>query len=246
MRTVLITGATAGFGEAIAKDLLKDHRVIVNGRRKERLKEKFGNVSNAYILPFDVRSEKEVNQAADSLPENWKKIDVLINNAGLALGRSFLDSGMTEDWDQMIDTNVKGLLYVTKAFLPALKKSERGHIINIGSIAGKEVYPGGNVYCASKHAVDALSKAMRMELLSMAIKVSQIRPGLAETEFSEVRYKGNREMAKNVYKGYQALMAGDIARATRFILEQPPHSCINDLEITPTAQANAYLIEKNS
>lgn len=245
MKTVLVTGATAGFGEAIANDLLKDHRVIVTGRRRQRLEEKFGSSASAFLLPFDVRDKSQVEKAYHTLPEKWKNIDILINNAGLAIGRSFIDSGLREDWDQMIDTNVKGLLYVTKTFIPAIKKSECGHIINIGSIAGKEVYPGGNVYCASKHAVDALSKAMRMELLSQKIKVTQIRPGLAETEFSEVRYKGDREKAKKVYEGYQALLAEDIAHATRFALEQPPHVCINDLEITPTAQANAYLIEKN-
>jgi 3-hydroxy acid dehydrogenase/malonic semialdehyde reductase len=180
-----------------------------------------------------------------NLPGDWKNVDVLVNNAGLALGKSNLEGGLTEDWDQMMDTNVKGLLYVTKAATPLLKKSKNAHIINIGSIAGTEVYPSGNVYCASKYAVNALSKAMRIELLPYAIRVSQIRPGLADTEFSIVRYKGDKEKASQVYKGFDALQAEDIARAALFILESPRHVCINDLEITPTAQANAYLLEKN-
>ncbi len=249
MRTALVTGATAGFGKAIAESLAKaGYRLIITGRRAERLdqlSEELSPLTKVLTLPFDVRNETEVNAAFEKLSDDWKNIDVLINNAGLALGKAHLEGGLTEDWDQMMDTNVKGLLYVTKAALPLLKRSKNAHIINIGSIAGTEVYPGGNAYCASKHAVNALSKAMRIELLPHAIRVSQIRPGLADTEFSVVRYKGDKAKADDVYKGFDALQAEDIARAALFILESPRHVCINDLEITPTAQANAYLLEKN-
>lgn len=249
MRTALITGATAGFGKAIAESLAKEgYRLILTGRRADRLdglQKELSALTKVFVMPFDVRNEGEVNDAFEALPHEWKNIDILINNAGLAMGKAHLEGGLTEDWDQMLDTNVKGLLYVTKAVLPLLKRSKNAHIINIGSIAGTEVYPGGNVYCASKHAVNALSKAMRMELLPQGIRVSQIRPGLADTEFSVVRYKGDEEKAKQVYNGFEALKAEDIARAALFILESPRHVCINDLEITPTAQANAYLLEKN-
>jgi NADP-dependent 3-hydroxy acid dehydrogenase YdfG len=249
MRTALVTGATAGFGKAIAESLAKaGYRLVITGRRAERLDQLSAALSpltKVLTMPFDVRYESEVNAAFNNLPDDWKNIDVLINNAGLALGKAHLEGGLTADWDQMMDTNVKGLLYVTKAALPLLKNSKNGHIVNVGSIAGTEVYPGGNAYCASKHAVNALSKAMRIELLPHAIRVSQIRPGLADTEFSIVRYKGDKEKADEVYKGYEALQAEDIARAALFILESPRHVCINDLEITPTAQANAYLLEKN-
>ncbi|HKK38566.1 MAG TPA: SDR family NAD(P)-dependent oxidoreductase [Cryomorphaceae bacterium] len=249
MRTALITGATAGFGKAIAESLAKEgYRLILTGRRADRLdglQKELSALTEVFVMPFDVRNEGEVNDAFEALPHEWKNIDILINNAGLAMGKAHLEGGLTEDWDQMLDTNVKGLLYVTKAVLPLLKRSKNAHIINIGSIAGTEVYPGGNVYCASKHAVNALSKAMRMELLPQGIRVSQIRPGLADTEFSVVRYKGDEEKAKQVYNGFEALKAEDIARAALFILESPSHVCINDLEITPTAQANAYLLEKN-
>jgi NADP-dependent 3-hydroxy acid dehydrogenase YdfG len=213
--------------------------------RLESLREELRSLTEVHIMPFDVRNKAEVITAFANLPGDWKNVDVLVNNAGLALGKSNLEGGLTEDWDQMMDTNVKGLLYVTKAATPLLKKSKNAHIINIGSIAGTEVYPSGNVYCASKYAVNALSKAMRIELLPYAIRVSQIRPGLADTEFSIVRYKGDKEKASQVYKGFDALQAEDIARAALFILESPRHVCINDLEITPTAQANAYLLEKN-
>lgn len=250
MRTALITGATSGFGRAIAKTLAKaGYRLILNGRRKERLeslKSELTSTTEVFTSSFDVRYKAAVDSAIARLPEEWRIIDILINNAGLALGKSYLEGGDTEDWDQMMDTNVKGLLYVTKAVTPLLKKSGQAHIINIGSIAGTEVYPGGNVYCASKHAVNALSKAMRMELLEYGIRVSQVRPGLAETEFSVVRYKGDEEKAKKVYHGFEALVSEDIARVALFILESPQHVCINDLEITPTAQANAYLLEKNN
>ena len=250
MKTALITGASAGFGKAIATSFArKGYRLIITGRRKNRLEDlkpeltKIG-ASAVHILSFDIQSKTEVFEAIESLSEEWKTIDILVNNAGLASGRSTLVSGEIDDWERMINTNVKGLLYITKAVFPHLRDSKNAHIVNIGSIAGTEVYPGGNVYCASKHAVNALSKAMRIELLADGIRVSQIRPGLAETEFSVVRYKGDEAKAAEVYAGYEPLLAEDIARAVDFVVDSPRHVCINDLEITPTAQANAYLIEK--
>lgn len=250
MKTALITGASAGFGEAIATTFArKGYRLIITGRRKERLEAlktellKLGATA-VLVLSFDIQDKDEANKAVDSLSGEWKNIDILINNAGLAVGKSTLENGEIDDWERMINTNVKGLLYITRALISTLKKSESAHIVNIGSIAGTEVYIGGNVYCASKHAVNALSKAMRIELLPHRIRVSQIRPGLAETEFSVVRYKGDASKAAEVYKGFEPLLANDIARAVEFVVDQPNHVCINDLEITPTAQANAYLLEK--
>ncbi len=254
-KTLLITGATAGFGEAMARLFAeKGHRLILTGRRAERLEALHAELSAktaVLTLCFDVRDRAAVEQAIDSLStrtpsssENWQAIDVLINNAGLALGKSTLPNGDPDDWDTMLDTNVKGLLYVTRAALPYLRKTQHPHIVNIGSIAGTEVYPGGNAYCASKHAVNALSKALRQELLPEGIRVSQIRPGLAETEFSLVRYKGDAAKATQVYQGFDALSAKDVAHAVDYVIHTPAHVCINDLEITPTAQANAYLLEK--
>ncbi len=246
----MITGATSGFGKAIAESYSSlGYRTIITGRRSERLlelAEKLGvKEKKCYPLSFDVRNRSEVEQVISSLPEEWKNIDILVNNAGLALGKETIENGDPENWDGMLDTNVKGLLYVTRMVIPLLKESRQGHIVNIGSIAGTEVYIGGNVYCASKHAVNAISKALRMELLPYAIRVSQIRPGLADTEFSLVRYKGDEEKAAMTYQGYEALMAEDIARATTFITESPQHVCINDLEITPTAQASAHHLHKD-
>lgn len=250
MKTALITGASAGFGEAIATTFArKGFLLIITGRRKEKLeslklKLMDSGAKDVLVLSFDIQDKEAVNKAINSLSGEWKNIDILINNAGLAVGKSTVESGEIDDWERMIDTNIKGLLYMTRALVATLKKSDSGHIVNIGSIAGTEVYPGGNVYCASKHAVNALSKAMRIELLPYAIRVSQIRPGLAETEFSVVRYKGDETKAADVYKGFEPLLAEDIARAVEFVIDSPKHVCINDLEITPTAQANAYLIEK--
>ncbi len=251
-KTALVTGATSGFGLAIAYKLAAAHyRLIITGRRSERLSEVAGELKKIYsaeVLPltFDVRDRKEVENSVASLPEAWKKINLLVNNAGLALGKATLPNGDPEDWDSMIDTNVKGLLYVTRAVLPLLRNADRAaHIVNIGSIAGTEVYPGGNVYCASKHAVDAISKALRQELLPEGIRVSQIRPGLAETEFSLVRFKGDAAKASDVYKGYEALAANDVADLLMYIVKAPAHVCINDVEITPTAQANAGMLHKN-
>lgn len=249
-KTVLITGATAGFGEACARTFAKENwRIIITGRRDDRLRKLQNELeaehqSEIQCLNFDVRNEQEVNEAIETLPPEWKNIDVLINNAGLAVGKGAFDEGLSDDWNRMIDTNVKGLMYVTKALLPYLKKSSAAHIVNIGSIAGKEVYPGGNVYCASKHAVDALTKAMRIDLLPYGIKVSQIAPGAAETEFSLVRFKGDEEKAKAVYQGFDALQAEDIAETVWFVVSRPDHVCLNDIIIMPKAQANSSTLLK--
>lgn len=249
-KIVFITGATAGFGEACAEKFAQSgYDLIINGRRNERLtalqsrlEKQYG--VNVFPLRFDVRRQEEVIAAIGQLPEDWKKIDLLINNAGLALGLSAIEEGNTEDWDTMIDTNVKGLLYVSRQVLPLMKARKSGHVINIGSTAAKDVYPKGNIYCATKHAVDALSKAMRIDLLPYNIKVTAIHPGAAETEFSLVRFKGDEDKAKNVYEGYEPLHAQDIAEAAFFCATRPPHVCINDLVITPTRQANAHYFYK--
>jgi len=247
-KKALVTGATSGFGKAIAKNLAKsNYDLIVCGRRTPRLENLSNELKSQYgiecqILSFDVRDKWAVKEAASELGN--EQIDVLINNAGLAVGLSTIDKGEIEDWDRMLDTNVKGLLYVSRYFLPLLRKG--GHVINIGSIAGKEVYPGGNVYCASKHAVDAISKAMRIELLERDIRVSQICPGMAETEFSLVRFKGDEAKAINIYNGIDALMAVDIAETVDFVLSRPKHVCINDLIIMPSAQATAVITKRRS
>jgi len=250
-RIVFITGATSGFGEACAQVFAKNgYSLILNGRRTERLqvlqqklKAAFGTES--LLLPFDVQDLSAVNEAVNSLPEAWQSIDILINNAGLALGRDLFQDASIEDWNTMIDTNVKGLLYVSKAVLPFMIRRKSGQIINIGSIAGKEVYERGNVYCASKHAVDAISKSMRIDLLPHHIKVTAIHPGAAETEFSVVRFKGNEETAKSVYAGYQPLLAEDVANAAFYTATLPPHVCINDLVITCTQQASSHYFNKD-
>lgn len=244
-KIVFITGATAGFGRACAyKFAGGGFDLILNGRREERLYELEKELENKYniacmVLPFDVREQEQVFQAVQSLSPDWQKIDILINNAGLALGRDLFDEASLDDWNAMIDTNLKGLLYVTKAVLPFMTPQKRGHIINIGSIAAKEVYERGNAYCASKHAVDAISKAMRIDLLRHHIKVTAIHPGAAETEFSLVRFKGNADAARKVYEGYQPLAATDVADAVYYTATLPPHVCVNDLVITCTQQANS-------
>lgn len=250
-KTVLITGATSGFGKAIATEFAANGRdLIITGRRDERLQDLAKSLAFTYgveviTLCFDVRSEKEVNDAIASIAEDYgHTIEILVNNAGLALGRGPIDTGLTEDWDQMIDTNVKGLLYMTKAIIPFMKANKKGHIVNISSIAGKEVYPGGNVYCASKHAVDALSKAMRMDLVDYGIKVTNIAPGAAETEFSLVRFKGDESIAKNVYNGFDPLIAQDIAELVYFVCTRKGHVSIQDLTVTPSAQASATIFKK--
>lgn len=247
---VFITGATSGFGKACAQLFAQNgYNLIITGRRKEKLDELKLELQNSeneiYTLCFDVRNELNVNTEIDLLPEHIKtSISILINNAGLAVGRSSIEEGITEDWDRMIDTNVKGLLYISRKIIPFLKANKTGHVFNIASIAGKEVYPGGNVYCASKHAVDALSRAMRIDLVNYNIKVTNIAPGAAETEFSIVRFKGNEELAKSVYKGYDPLVAQDIAETIYFVATRPQHVTINDLTIMPTAQASATVFKK--
>jgi 3-hydroxy acid dehydrogenase / malonic semialdehyde reductase len=248
----LITGATAGFGEACAYKFAENgYNLILNGRRIERLnslKDKLQKLFkvNIYLLPFDVRNKEQVLSSLEKLPQEWRSIDVLVNNAGLALGRDLIHEGNTEDWDTMLDTNVKGLLYVTRGVVPWMIENKKGHIINLGSIAGKEVYERGNVYCASKFAVDALTKSMRVDLLEHQIKVTSINPGAAETEFSLVRFKGNEEASKKIYEGYTPLTAKDVADVVYFVTTLPPHVCVNELSITSTQQASAVYFNKNS
>ena len=246
----LITGASSGFGLATARKLAeKGYNLILSGRRAERLQELEAELHNMFgtkcrLLVLDIRDKKTVFEQVQSLENHWQSIDLLINNAGLALGRDFFDEADMDDWETMIDTNLKGVIYMTRAVLPYMIAHKKGHIINMGSIAGKEIYEKGNVYCASKHALDALSRSMRVDLLRHGIKVTAIHPGAADTEFSIVRFKGDAEKADAVYKGFQPLGAEDIAETIWFCASQPAHVCINDLEITCTAQANAYLFHK--
>lgn len=248
-KLALITGATSGIGKATAELLAENgFRLILCGRRKERLEalqSKLSKLTEVITLQFDVSKRKEVFDAINSLEGSFKNIDVLINNAGNAHGLSTIQDGDLDDWDAMIDGNVKGLLYVSKAILPTMTKRNKGFIVNIGSIAGKEVYPNGNVYCASKYAVNALNKAMRMDLNEFSIRVSAIHPGLVATEFSEVRFKGNREKAASVYKGFEPLKATDIADIIHFVVTRPYHVNIEDLVVYPTAQASATLLNKS-
>ena len=247
-RIALITGATSGIGEATAKLLATENfDLILCGRRADRLaKLKAELTANTKVttLSFDVRSEKDVIECIASLPDSWKAIDVLINNAGNAHGLSPIQSGDTRDWDAMIDINVKGLLYVSKAVIPFMTARSSGHIINIGSIAGKEVYPNGNVYCASKFAVDALTKGMRFDLNSFGIKVTSINPGLVETEFAQVRFKGDQERAAATYKGMDPLKGNDIADIIRYVLSAPPHVVLADITVFPTAQASSTVVKR--
>ncbi len=249
-KITLITGTTAGIGQACAyKFAEQKHDLIITGRRKQRLIQLANDLKKKYgvqvmTLAFDIRNKIEVDAAVAKIPSDWK-VEILINNAGLAAGLSPIQDGSVDDWEQMIDTNIKGLLYITKAIVPKMIESRKGHIINIGSIAGKEVYPKGNVYCASKHAVDALTKGMRIDLLPHGIKVSQVAPGLVETEFSLVRFKWDKEVAEKVYQGYQPLKGQDIADAAYYIASLPTHVNINDLIIMPTAQANATTVLKD-
>lgn len=249
-KIVLITGATSGIGLACAEIFAKNgYDLIVTGRRNDRLMEITGNFPAKYkievlALNFDVRNKQETEKALESLPEKWKQIDILINNAGLASGLNPIQDGNTEDWDAMIDTNLKGLLYVSNCIIPLMIARNKGHIINIGSIAGKEAYLKGNVYCATKAAVDSLTRSMRIDLLAHNIKVTQIAPGAAETEFSLVRFKGDKDAAKKVYDGYQPLSGNDIANIIFFAATLPPHVNINDMTITPTAQANTVHFDR--
>jgi 3-hydroxy acid dehydrogenase/malonic semialdehyde reductase len=264
-KIVLITGATSGFGEACARKFAAagNYNIIITGRRKERLDalkkelesgtadgpagsgKRQGSAEPARVLSlaFDVQDKEAVFSTIGQLPEAWKKIDILINNAGLALGRDYFDEASLDDWETMIDTNVKGLLYVSKAVVPYLI-GQKGHIINLGSVAGKEVYEKGNVYCASKFAVDAISKSMRIDLLRHGIKVTAIHPGAADTEFSSVRFKGDEKKAQQIYEGYKPLSAEDVADAIYYCATLPPHVCINEINITCTAQADAIYFYK--
>jgi len=248
---VLITGATSGIGKACAMQFAENgYSLILTGRRQDRLEKLQKELVDQYkvaveICTFDVREAIETEQSIESLPSTVKEnIQILINNAGLAVGRGSIEDGLLDDWNRMIDTNIKGVLHVTRAVVPYLKANKSGHIINLGSIAGKEVYPGGNVYCATKHAVDALSKAMRIDLLPFSIKVTNIAPGAVETEFSIVRFKGDESIAKSVYEGFTPLQAEDIADSIYFVASRPKHVNINDLVIMPTAQASSQNLFK--
>jgi hypothetical protein len=249
IKTAFITGATSGIGKATAEIFAQNNiRLILCGRRKDRLdhlQKELSKTTEVTTLQFDVSKREEVSNAIKSLPENFKKIDILINNAGNAHGLSSIQDGDLDDWDAMLDINVKGLLYVSKAIIPKMIQNNSGFIINIGSTAGKEVYPNGNVYCASKFAVNALNKSMRLDLNEYNIRVSAIHPGLVETEFSEVRFKGDTERAKTVYKDFKALQAEDIADIIHFVITRPYHVNIEDLVVYPTAQASATVLNKN-
>ncbi|MFA6950179.1 MAG: SDR family oxidoreductase [Lentimicrobiaceae bacterium] len=249
-KTILITGATSGIGRSCANRFAAEGcKVIMTGRRKDRLESIASDLMNRFharvhILAFDVTNRAQVTHALEELPDEFRRIDVLINNAGLALGLNPIDKGNSDQWETMIDTNIKGLLFVTHAVIPLMLENGSGHIINIGSIAGREAYLNGNVYCATKAAVDSLTKAMRIDLLTKNIKVSQVAPGAAETEFSMVRFSGNEDAARNVYKGYEPLHPDDIADLIHYMVALPPHVNINDVLIMPAAQAAAGIFNK--
>jgi 3-hydroxy acid dehydrogenase/malonic semialdehyde reductase len=251
-KIVFITGATAGFGKASAEKFASEgYDLIVNGRREERLHELKTQLESHYniavcTLPFDVRNREDVFAAIQNIPADWQGIDILINNAGLALGRDYFDEANLDDWDTMINTNVNGVLYVTKAVLPFMIKNKKGHIINLGSVAGNEVYEKGNAYCATKFAVDALSQSMRIDLLRHGIKVTNIQPGAAETEFGIVRFKGDEATAKKVYDGLEPLAAKDVADIIFYTTTLPPHVCINDVVVTCLQQANTIYFHRKS
>ena len=251
-KIALITGATSGIGRAVA-DIFAENKynLIVTGRRSERLQELKAALERQHgisvlALCFDVRNNDEVVRNIESLPVEWRNIDVLVNNAGLAVGLNHIQDGVLDDWERMIDTNVKGLLYVTRAVSPLMIARNSGHIVNICSIAGKEVYENGNVYCATKHAVDALSKAMRIDMLGHNIKVTNICPGAVETEFSIVRFKGDTQRAAGTYRGIEPLTGRDIAECIYFAVSLPQHVCINDMMIMPTAQADSRTFNRKA
>ena len=251
-KTALITGATSGIGRAVA-DIFAENKynLIVTGRRSERLQELKAALEQQYgisvlALCFDVRDNDEVVRNIASLPVEWRNIDVLVNNAGLAVGLNHIQDGVLDDWERMIDTNIKGLLYVTRAVSPLMIARNSGHIVNICSVAGKEVYENGNVYCATKHAVDALSKAMRIDMLRHNIKVTNICPGAVETEFSIVRFKGDTQRAAGTYRGIEPLTGRDIAECIYFAVSLPQHVCINDMMIMPTAQADSRTFNRKA
>jgi NADP-dependent 3-hydroxy acid dehydrogenase YdfG len=247
-KIALITGATSGIGEACAHLFAREqYNLILTGRRLDRLESLAKKLNEKYnvevaVSSFDVRNREDVVSNLEALPAHWKHVNVLVNNAGLSQGLDPIQNGSFDDWDTMIDTNVKGLLYVSKVVSNWMITNRHGHIINIGSIAGKEVYANGNVYCATKHAVDALNKGMRIDLLPYGIKVTGVHPGAVETEFSEVRFKGDKERAKKVYDGFEPLVAEDIAETIWFAVSRPAHVNINDILVMPTAQANAGTI----
>jgi NADP-dependent 3-hydroxy acid dehydrogenase YdfG len=251
-KIILITGATSGFGKAIAeKYAAQNYNLIICGRRIERLNKLKQDLEEKYsikvlISSFDIQNKEAVKAAVEAIPTEWKSIDILINNAGLAAGLSEIQNGNFDDWDTMIDTNLKGVLYITRLISPLMMERKQGHIFNIGSIAGKYVYPKGNVYCATKHAVNALNEAMRIDLLPYNIKVTAIHPGAAETEFSLVRFKGDEKKAKSIYDGFTPLNAENIADIVWFCSNQPAHVCINDLVVTPITQANSHHSKKNN
>ncbi|MDR9401108.1 MAG: SDR family NAD(P)-dependent oxidoreductase [Psychroflexus sp.] len=246
--TVLITGATSGIGKAAAYKLAQHYNLILCGRRKDRLenlKASLAQTTDVHLLNFDIRDRKACHQAVSQLPEAFAKIDVLINNAGNAHGLSLMQDADIDDWDQMIDINVKGLLYISQPIMKQMEQNDHGHIINIGSIAGQDVYPKGNVYCATKHAVIALTKSMRYDLHDTNVKVGVINPGLVETEFSEVRFKGDKERASQTYQGYKALEAKDIANSIFYMLQQPEHVNISEMTVLPSAQSGRGLLRKS-
>jgi len=251
-KIAFITGASSGIGAATAKLLAsQQYNLILAARRVDALKQMSAELNTQFgistlVLKLDVRNRMDVKETISGLPVEWKKINILINNAGLASGLSSIDEGDIDDWEAMIDTNIKGLLYVTRNVIPLMKNNDSGHIINIGSIAGKEVYANGNVYCATKHAVDALNKAMRLELSKFPIKVTAIHPGAVETEFSVVRFHGDKERADKVYEGFENLVADDIADAIWYAISRPAHVNINELTIMPTAQPMASVIHRNN
>jgi len=249
-KIALITGATSGIGEACAHLFAREnYNLVLTGRRGDRLEKLAKKLNTKYnteiaVSSFDVRNREEVVSNLEALPAKWKKVNVLINNAGLSQGLDPIQNGSFDDWDTMIDTNIKGLLYVSKVVSGWMVDNKAGHIINLGSIAGKEVYPNGNVYCATKSAVDALNLGMRIDLVSHGIKVTGIHPGAVETEFSEVRFKGDKERAKKVYDGFEPLVAEDIAETIWFAVSRPAHVNINELIVMPTAQASAAIISR--
>lgn len=249
MNTVFITGATSGFGEAIARTLAKQNvKMIITGRTSDKLHQVAAEIeasTQSKVLPlvFDVRDYNACEKAINSIPEDFHDVDVLVNNAGLAVELNSVDTGAIEDWERMIDTNIKGLLYVTRLVSPWMVARKKGHIVNIGSTASHEIYYGGNVYCATKHAVLALTKGMRTDFLPYGIKVTQISPGACETNFSVVRFHGDKEKAAKVYEGYDPIVAQDVADVVEFVLSRPAHVCLNEVIMTPTAQFNGVIVK---